>query len=62
MRFFNTAGPCRPDRHYMLPPEKRLPSLRQLIEREHYFVLHAPRQSGKTTVVRAVVEKLNQEG
>ena len=61
MRFFNTAGPCRPDRHYMLPAEKRLPSLRQLIEREHYFVLHAPRQSGKTTLVRAVVETLLRE-
>ena len=24
-RFFNTAGPCRPELHYMLPPERRLP-------------------------------------
>lgn len=62
MRFFNTAGPCRPDRHYMLPSERRLPSVRRLLEQEHYFVLHAPRQSGKTTFVRSWVKKLRSEG
>jgi len=36
--------------------------VRQLIEREHYFVIHAPRQSGKTTFVRAVVEGLEAQG
>jgi hypothetical protein len=25
---FNTPGPCRPDRHYMLPPLERLPRMR----------------------------------
>ena len=28
-RFFNTTGPCRPDDHYMLPPQRRLPELRR---------------------------------
>lgn len=62
MRFFNTAGPCRPDRHYMLPPERRLPTVRRLLDQEHYFVLHAPRQSGKTTLVRSWVDTLRAEG
>ena len=42
---FNTTGPCRPEMHYMLPPEARLSSadLRRLVEQELYWVLHAPR-------------------
>ena len=48
-RFFNTAGPCKPEDHYMLPWEERLPSLEGLIDQKLYFVIHAPRQVGKTT-------------
>lgn len=62
MRFFNTAGPCNPAKHYMLPPERRLPAVRGLIEQEQYFVLHAPRQTGKTTSVRALARALTEEG
>jgi type II secretory pathway predicted ATPase ExeA len=61
-RFFNTAGPCRPEDHYMLPPERRLPGVRELMERKQYFVVHAPRQSGKTTIVQDLARKLNEEG
>jgi hypothetical protein len=61
-RFFNTAGPCDSDRHYMLPPEQRLANLRQLIEQQQYFVLHAPRQTGKTTAMRAFTRRLRTEG
>lgn len=61
-RFFNTAGPCSPERHYMLAPETRLPGIRELIDRQHYFVLHAPRQSGKTTLVRTLAGTLLEEG
>ncbi|HEV7517822.1 MAG TPA: hypothetical protein VGR07_16100 [Thermoanaerobaculia bacterium] len=38
-RFFNTAGPCDPHDHYMLPPERRLPELRRLIDQKLYFVV-----------------------
>ena len=48
-RRFNTAGICRPEDHYMLAPEARFGELRQLINDKSCFVLHAPRQSGKTT-------------
>lgn len=46
-RHFNTAGPCKPELHYMLPPETRVPRVRAIVEQQGYFVLHAPRQVGK---------------
>lgn len=52
-RRFNVAGPCRPDWHYMIPAERRLPQARPLVEDNAYFVAHAPRQTGKTTALRA---------
>jgi hypothetical protein len=61
-RRFNTEGPCRPDIHYMLPPLERLPRMRTLVEQGRYFVLHAPRQSGKTTALFALAEELTGAG
>ncbi len=61
-RFFNTAGPCRPDLHYMVDPLPRLSGVKKLIEGLHYFVIHAPRQTGKTTYLYALMNQLNQEG
>ena len=48
MRFFNTAGPCNPTKHYMLLATERLlaAEVMQLIAQESYFVIHAPRQTG----------------
>ena len=50
MRFFNTAGPVRPDDHYCIPPLERfdLDEVLTLVRMKKYFVLHAPRQTGKT--------------
>jgi hypothetical protein len=59
---FNTAGPCRGDWHYMVPPLPRLPEARTLVENGDYFVLHAPRQSGKTTFLRHFARALTAEG
>jgi hypothetical protein len=62
-RFFNTTGPCDRRRHYTLPPERRLgPAVDQMIERDQYFVIHAPRQSGKTTAALALAARLRTEG
>jgi hypothetical protein len=61
-RFFNTAGPCQSDIHYMLPPTKRLPNLVPLIEQRNYFVVHAPRQTGKSTAMLALGEQLTASG
>lgn len=61
-RFFNIAGICRPKDHYMVEPEARLVQLRTLIQRKAWFVVHAPRQSGKTTTTRLFAEALTTEG
>ncbi|MDR1534899.1 MAG: hypothetical protein LBU64_07365, partial [Planctomycetota bacterium] len=61
-KYFNVAGPCIPDRHYMLPAVARLPEARLLAERGQYFVLHAARQSGKTTLLRALTREINAAG
>ena len=61
-RHFNTAGPCHPAKHYMLPPERRLPGVDALIDSESYFVVHAPRQTGKTTTLATIARRLREEG
>ena len=59
---FNIAGPCFPDEHYMLPALERLPGIVRIVERRGYFVLHAARQSGKTTALMALVDEINGHG
>ena len=61
MRYFNTAGPVRPDWHYCLPPLERfrLREILALIRQQLYFVLHAPRQTGKTSSLLALRDLLN---
>ena len=61
-RFFNTTGPCDAARHYMLPAEARLPDLVPWVDRQLYFVLHAARQTGKTTAMRALAARLRERG
>lgn len=57
-KFFNTTGPCRAADHYMLDPLDRLGDIRSLIDAKQYFVVHAPRQSGKTTTIEALAKQL----
>lgn len=63
-RSFNTAGPCVQGDHYMLDPLARLDvdEVLRLIDDKRYFVLHAPRQTGKTTSLIALMQRLNREG
>jgi predicted AAA+ superfamily ATPase len=62
-RFFNVAGPCIPGKHYMLDPFRGISGeLMDLIDREHYFVIHAARQSGKTTLLLELVESISMRG
>ena len=61
-RYFNIAGPCFPDEHYMLPALDRLPEIRRLVRRGQYFVIHAPRQTGKTTALKALAREINEKG
>ena len=60
-RFFNTAGPNRPEKNYTLDPLRRLSSIKGLIDDERYFIIHAPRQTGKTTAMMTLMQELNAE-
>jgi len=61
VRFFNTTGPCRPWDHYMLPPADRLvgAQLDRYVRDHLYWVLHAPRQTGKTTFLLNWAREIN---
>ena len=63
-KHFNTAGPNISSLHYELDPLVRIDSnaIQNLIEQQRYFVLHAPRQTGKTTCLFALRDLLNKEG
>ena len=61
LRQFNTAGPSEASDHYLIDPLARIDHLEvlALIQSKRYFVLHAPRQTGKTTSLLALISYLN---
>ena len=61
-KWFNTAGPCQADIHYMLSATERLPAFVDLIAQRNYFVIHAPRQVGKTTAMISLAKELTASG
>lgn len=63
-RFFNTAGPNIPEDNYTIDPLSRfdLDEVEMLIRQKRYFVLHAPRQTGKTSCMLALRDHLNEQG
>ena len=62
-RFFNTTGLCNAERHYMVDPFRNMyDDIHVLIENMQYFLIHAPRQTGKTTFLHALAHRLNREG
>ena len=62
--FFNRAGPSMTGKHYIIDPLRRIDVgyIEDLIEEESYFVLHAPRQTGKTSCLLALMDHLNAQG
>jgi len=62
-RFFNTAGPQKADINYTIDPLSRfnLDEILSLIYQQRYFVLHAPRQTGKTSCMLALRDYLNSQ-
>ena len=64
MRSFNTAGPVNPTDHYLIAPLSRIDrdEVLALVRDKKYFVLHAPRQTGKTSALLALAEVLNGSG
>jgi hypothetical protein len=62
-RYFNVSGPCVSGKHYMLDPLRGISDeLMGLIDTEQYFVIHAARQSGKTTLLWELVDRINAKG
>lgn len=63
MKFFNTAGPVNQEEHYKIDPLHRweIDEILNLIDQKKYFILHAPRQTGKTSSLLALQKHLNKE-
>ena len=61
-KFFNTVGAINPEDNYFIPHRLDWNQLTDFIKKKYYFVLHAPRQSGKTTAIIEFVKHLNQVG
>lgn len=61
-KFFNTSGACIPSDHYTVSVEPHFASFKKLIDNKRYFILHAPRQTGKTTLMLRLMENLNEAG
>ncbi len=61
VRTFNTEGPVVATDHYHIPPLERidLDQVLGLVREKKYFVLHAPRQTGKTSALLALRDLLN---
>ena len=59
MKKFAISGPIRPEQHYSVANRLDFEYLKEHIDDKNYFVLHAPRQTGKTTEIKHLVEKLN---
>ena len=62
MREFNTSGPNIPDKHYTLPRLDWIEKGKELVFKERYFTIWAPRQTGKSTYFRFLGEVLQREG
>ncbi|HLP60447.1 MAG TPA: AAA-like domain-containing protein, partial [Candidatus Deferrimicrobium sp.] len=63
-KHFNTAGPVNSQKHYLIDPLSRmdLEEMLFLIDNQKYFVLHAPRQTGKTSYMLRLMDYLNTHG
>ncbi len=62
-RFFNTTGLCNPEDHYTVDPFRGIyHKIKHLIDSKQYYLIHAPRQTGKTTFLHELAHKLNKEG
>jgi hypothetical protein len=62
IKTFQTSGPCFPDENYMIPAADRNSEILPLISDKKYFVIHAPRHSGKTTFLNSLTDIINSEG
>ena len=58
---FNINGLCYPDENYMVNLDERLKEMKKLVDEQKYFVINRARQYGKTTLLWALKQYLQQE-
>lgn len=58
---FNITGACRPAKHYMVDLTSRLEEIKKMIEDGKYFTINRARQYGKTTILRALADYLQND-
>jgi len=62
MREFNTSGPCNPVLHYTVMREALMAEALENVKKGRFFTLFAPRQAGKTTFFKLLLNQLDKEG
>jgi hypothetical protein len=62
MKYFNDTGPCNETKHYTVEVSTRLRGVERMVDKAHYFVVHAVRQCGKTTYLHDLRDRFNAEG
>ena len=62
MRYFNTSGPNISSQHYTIERKDLIIKGIQLVEKERYFTIWAPRQTGKSTYFGQLAQKLKEQG
>jgi hypothetical protein len=60
IRYFNTSGPNIPEEHYTLKREELIKKGIDLVKKRRYFTIWAPRQTGKSTYIMMLAEKLKE--
>jgi hypothetical protein len=61
MREFNTTGPCDPALHYTVMREALIAEGLDKVKKGRYFTLFAPRQAGKTTFFKLLLNELEKD-
>lgn len=58
---FNTDGNCDPKLHYMVSLSSRLKEIKSMIDAGKYFTINRARQYGKTTMLTALADFLDED-
>ena len=61
MRWFETRGPVYPEDNYVVTRPVELADFIDRVKKGRYIVLFAPRQTGKTTFFRTVLDVIAAE-
>jgi hypothetical protein len=61
MREFNTSGPNIPRYHYTLQRKTLINEGEKLVDKQRYFTIWAPRQTGKSTYFRQLAVELEKQ-